>query len=89
MSLWLVDSIEFSAAGRSTPTVFSSGQPGLGCGFYVRHKRHSVCRMHGAAGGAPKGNRNALKHGSRSAETLAVTREIQAPDGIRSAFCNA
>jgi hypothetical protein len=26
-------------------------------------KGHSVCRMHGAGGGAPKGNRNALKHG--------------------------
>ena len=39
---------------------------------------HSVCRMHGAAGGAPKGNRNALKHGARSAEALALRREIQA-----------
>ena len=25
---------------------------------------HSVCRMHGAGGGAPRGNRNALKHGA-------------------------
>ncbi len=37
-----------------------------------------VCRMHGAAGGAPKGNRNALKHGGFTAETLALKREIQA-----------
>jgi uncharacterized protein YjcR len=37
-----------------------------------------VCRMHGAAGGAPKGNRNALKHGGFRAETLALKREIQA-----------
>ncbi len=37
-----------------------------------------VCRMHGAAGGAPKGNRNALKHGASSAEILALRREIQA-----------
>ncbi len=31
-----------------------------------------------ARGGAPKGNTNALKHGEFSAETLALTREIQA-----------
>ena len=37
-----------------------------------------VCRMHGAAGGAPKGNRNAMKHGARSAETLALRKEVQA-----------
>jgi hypothetical protein len=35
-----------------------------------------VCRMHGAAGGAPKGNRNALKHGATTAEALAFKREI-------------
>jgi len=34
--------------------------------------------MHGAAGGAPRGNRNALKHGGFTAETLALKREIQA-----------
>jgi len=34
--------------------------------------------MHGAAGGAPRGNRNALKHGARSAETLALRKEVQA-----------
>ena len=39
---------------------------------------HSVCRMHGAGGGAPKGNRNALKHGGFSAETIALKREISA-----------
>ena len=27
-------------------------------------KGYKVCRMHGAGGGAPKGNRNALKHGA-------------------------
>ena len=36
------------------------------------------CRMHGAAGGAPKGNRNAIKHGEFAAKTLALKREIQA-----------
>jgi uncharacterized protein YjcR len=34
--------------------------------------------MHGAAGGAPKGNRNALKHGDFTAETLALKRQISA-----------
>ena len=34
--------------------------------------------MHGAGGGAPRGNRNALKHGEFTAETLALKREIQA-----------
>ena len=39
---------------------------------------HSVCRMHGAAGGAPKGNGNALKHGSYTPETKALRKEIVA-----------
>ncbi|MBK7284931.1 MAG: hypothetical protein IPI83_11615 [Sphingomonadales bacterium] len=31
------------------------------------------CRMHGGSSpGAPKGNQNALKHGGRSASTLAI-----------------
>jgi hypothetical protein len=34
--------------------------------------------MHGAAGGAPNGNRNALKHGTTTAEALAFKREIAA-----------
>jgi hypothetical protein len=34
--------------------------------------------MHGARGGAPKGNRNALKHGDFTAETLALKRKISA-----------
>jgi uncharacterized protein YjcR len=38
----------------------------------------SVCRMHGAGGGAPKGNRNALKHGASTAETIALRKEIVA-----------
>ena len=41
-------------------------------------KGSAVCRMHGAGGGAPKGNRNALKHGMFSAEALAFRREIAA-----------
>jgi uncharacterized protein YjcR len=37
-----------------------------------------VCRMHGAGGGAPKGNRNALKHGDFTAEGLALKKQISA-----------
>jgi hypothetical protein len=37
-----------------------------------------VCRMHGARGGAPQGNRNALKHGDFTAEGLALKRQISA-----------
>jgi uncharacterized protein YjcR len=39
---------------------------------------HSVCRMHGAGGGAPKGNKNALKHGDFTGEGLARKRRISA-----------
>ena len=34
--------------------------------------------MHGADGGAPRGNRNALKHGLYAAEGLALKRQISA-----------
>ena len=37
------------------------------------------CRLHGGLSrGAPKGNRNALKHGRYSAEALASRREVAA-----------
>ena len=37
------------------------------------------CRMHGGASpGAPKGNRNALKHGRYTAEAIAERREVAA-----------
>jgi hypothetical protein len=39
---------------------------------------HSVCRMHGAGGGAPQGNGNALKHGEFTAEGRAMKRQISA-----------
>ena len=39
---------------------------------------YTVCRMHGTGGGAPKGNRNALKHGNFTAEGLALKRQISA-----------
>jgi uncharacterized protein YjcR len=34
--------------------------------------------MHGAGGGAPKGNKNALKHGDFTAEAMALKKEIAA-----------
>ncbi len=36
-----------------------------------------VCRMHGAAGGAPEGNRNALKHGLFTAKAIDVRRIVR------------
>jgi hypothetical protein len=33
--------------------------------------------MHGAAGGAPKGSKNALKHGAYSAEAIAVGKQAR------------
>jgi uncharacterized protein YjcR len=35
------------------------------------------CRMHGAGGGAPKGNKNAAKHVAMVAESLALREEVQ------------
>jgi uncharacterized protein YjcR len=37
---------------------------------------YSVCRMHGAKGGAPRGNQNALKHGAHSAAAIALMKEV-------------
>ena len=37
---------------------------------------YSVCRMHGAGGGAPRANQNALKHGAHSAASLASMKEV-------------
>jgi len=54
-----------------------SKQSGLQCRAPAV-RGHSVCRMHGAGGGAPKGNRNALKHGASTAETIALRKEIVA-----------
>ena len=45
---------------------------------YSAARQRCVGRMHGAAGGAPRANRNALKHGGFAAETLALKREVQA-----------
>ena len=38
---------------------------------------HSICRMHGSGGGAPKGNRNALKHGLYTAEAIKTRRIVR------------
>lgn len=37
---------------------------------------YSVCRMHGARGGAPMGNKNALKHGRYSGEAITFRRMV-------------
>jgi hypothetical protein len=37
-----------------------------------------VCRMHGAAAGAPRGNRNAWRHGNYSTEAIETRRTITA-----------
>ena len=34
--------------------------------------------MHGAGGGARKGNKNAVKHGAMVADSFALRREVQA-----------
>jgi hypothetical protein len=34
------------------------------------------CRMHGGRAGAPKGNRNAFKHGRYTAAAIAGRREV-------------
>jgi uncharacterized protein YjcR len=34
--------------------------------------------MHGAAGGAPKGNKNALKHGAHATAAIALRKHVQA-----------
>lgn len=36
-----------------------------------------MCRMHGARGGAPKGNKNALRHGFYAAEAIAFRRAMR------------
>jgi hypothetical protein len=43
-------------------------------------KGRKRCHMHGGAdgGGAPEGNRNALKHGHYTAEAVAQRREVAA-----------
>ena len=42
-------------------------------------KGWSVCRMHGARGGAPKGERNgAYKHGGYTQEALAASQYVRA-----------
>jgi hypothetical protein len=50
----------------------SSGKP---CQFPAM--KNGRCRMHGGKSpGAPKGNRNSLKHGHYTAEAIASRREI-------------
>ena len=37
---------------------------------------YSVCRMHGVGGGAPKGDKNALKHGLYTAKAIETQRMV-------------
>jgi uncharacterized protein YjcR len=39
--------------------------------------KNGRCRFHGGKAGAPKGNRNACKHGGYSAEAQAQRRELR------------
>jgi hypothetical protein len=41
-------------------------------------KGYEVCRMHGAGGGAPKGNRNTMTHGGYTAEAIRTRRMVAA-----------
>ena len=56
---------------RCHPTSKRSGKP---CRSAVRG--YSVCRMHGAGGGAPKGDKNALKHGLYTAKAIETQRMV-------------
>ena len=53
-----------------------SKRTGLSCGSPAV-SGWSVCRMHGAGGGAPPGKRNGnYRHGGRTIETMALRAEI-------------
>lgn len=54
-----------------------SKRTGLPCGSPAV-EGWSVCRMHGAGGGAPRGKRNGnYRHGDRTMETIALKAEIR------------
>jgi len=54
-----------------------SKRTGLPCGSPAV-SGWSVCRMHGAGGGAPPGKRNGnYRHGGRTIETMALRAEIR------------
>jgi hypothetical protein len=65
----------FSAMRQALRCHARSKRTGLQCQAPAA-KGQKVCRMHGAGGGAPKGNRKAWKHGLYSAETLALGRLV-------------
>lgn len=60
------------AAPRCKATAKSTRQRCRGAAV----KGWTVCRMHGARGGAPKGNRNAWKHGQFSADAAARRKSL-------------
>ena len=81
----VIDPAERSAA--CDPVVTSAISSGATATEIAAPSGHSVCRRHGAAGGAPEGNRNALKHGEFSTEIVALKREIQALAGWQVRRC--
>jgi uncharacterized protein YjcR len=54
----------------------TSKRPGKECGAPAV-KGWNVCRFHGAGGGAPRGNKNTLKHGQYSAAAIQERRHVQ------------
>ena len=52
----------------------------IGAGYIAARRRYGrrVCRMPGAHGGAPRGNRNAVKRGNYTAEAMAFKKDILA-----------
>lgn len=44
----------------------------------LQRRAPAVCRMHGASGGAPKGNRNVVRHGEFTAESVDFKKAVAA-----------
>jgi uncharacterized protein YjcR len=57
------------------PPPSSPMSPPSRCG--ARTRSGSPCRLHGTGGGAPEGNRNALKHGRYTAEAIEHRRMVR------------
>jgi hypothetical protein len=77
------DAARLNAAARCAARSKRSGQPCRGPA--VRGKR--VCRMHGAGGGAPKGQRNGnYRHGGNSSDAIALKRRLNNWASLLKAF---
>jgi len=70
----------------AAPRCGARTRAGHACRSPAIHGR-ARCRMHGGKGsGAPRGNRNAWKHGARSAEYAEIVRELRAIERGGPAF---